>query len=62
MPDDKLIVSYVRCSTQAQADDGASFEIQKRKINDYCNEKDYQLAKTYEDKGFSGAIKVTCPT
>ena len=57
MSDDKLIVSYVRCSTQAQADDGASFEIQKRKIADFCNERGYALGKTYEDSGFSGAIK-----
>lgn len=57
MSDGKNIVSYVRCSTQIQAEDGASIEIQHRKIDEFCKDKGYALSKTYEDKGFSGAIK-----
>lgn len=57
MSDGKTVVSYVRCSTQIQAEDGASIEIQHRKIAEFCKDKGYVLSKTYEDKGFSGTIK-----
>ncbi|MDD3906217.1 MAG: recombinase family protein [Candidatus Omnitrophica bacterium] len=52
-----VVVGYVRVSTQNQVDHGEGLEIQRRKILDYCKEKNFNVDRFYEDKGISGAIR-----
>lgn len=53
----ETVVGYVRVSTNNQATHGEGLEIQRRKIQEYCKEKDLALEKFYEDKGISGAVR-----
>lgn len=47
--------AYVRVSTLEQAQKGYSVGEQKDKLKKYCEIKDWLLAKTYVDPGFSGS-------
>jgi len=50
----KVAKAYCRVSTQKQVDDHASLFVQQKKIEQYCQYKQFNLAKVYEDKGISG--------
>lgn len=47
-------IGYARCSTVGQAEDGYSLEVQRRKIQAYCDLHDLDLAEIIEDAGLSG--------
>ena len=49
------VLGYVRVSTENQAKEGYSLEQQKWEIENYCEENNFNLIKTYEDSGVSGA-------
>jgi len=57
MHSDDNVQAYVRVSSHNSADHAESLEIQRRKILDYCKEKNLHLDRVYEDKGISGTIK-----
>lgn len=44
---------YCRVSTAMQADDGVSLDTQQKRIKEYCNFKQLNLVKLYEDAGLS---------
>lgn len=50
----KIAKGYIRVSTHIQDEDGVSMETQAKRIHDYCNYKNYNLVKIYEDAGISG--------
>lgn len=50
----KLAVGYCRVSTEAQAIEGMSIETQRKRIEEYCKLKQWNLIKIYEDAGISG--------
>ena len=56
MQSDSIIVSYERISTLRQLD-GAGLETQRAKILDFCKAKGWQLGRSYQDIGVSGAVK-----
>ena len=45
---------YVRVSTDLQVQDGVSIETQVKKIQSYCELKDWNLVNIYIDEGISG--------
>jgi site-specific DNA recombinase len=47
-------IGYIRVSTQKQADDGVSLDVQRVKIEAWCLANDYELADIYRDEGISG--------
>jgi DNA invertase Pin-like site-specific DNA recombinase len=49
------VVGYVRVSTQGQARDGYSLHYQVDEIKRYCEEKNMNFIRIYEDRGISGA-------
>ena len=51
--DDKLVVVYVRVSTQGQVDDGASVETQERAARGYCDLRGLTIHKIISDLGES---------
>ncbi len=50
----KAAVGYIRVSTQEQAQEGVSLEMQTAKIKAYCALNDITLAGIYGDPGISG--------
>jgi len=48
-------VGYIRVSTEEQATEGVSLEMQKAKIKTWCDLNDYELTETHLDAGISGA-------
>lgn len=50
----KIAYGYIRVSTAMQKEDGISLDTQTKKIQDYCNYKELQLNKIYQDAGISG--------
>lgn len=50
----KRVVSYLRCSTQDQADFGVSLENQSARIKAYCEYRGYDLVEEIRDSGISG--------
>lgn len=46
-------IGYIRVSTDTQAEEGVSLEMQKRKIQAYCELNDLDLIDIYEDAGIS---------
>jgi site-specific DNA recombinase len=46
---------YVRVSTQEQAESGYSIDEQVARLTKYCEARDWQLARSYIDPGFSGS-------
>lgn len=49
------IAIYVRVSTLEQAESGYSIEEQIDKLTKYCEIKNWDIYKTYKDRGFSGS-------
>ncbi|MFK7730834.1 MAG: recombinase family protein [Pseudomonadales bacterium] len=47
-------VAYIRVSTQGQAEDGVSLDMQQTKIEAWCNLHDAELVGSFADKGISG--------
>lgn len=45
---------YTRVSTEEQAESGFSLEAQKRRLIEYCNQKNYEIYSLYSDEGISG--------
>ena len=45
---------YVRVSTDEQASEGYSLEAQRSVLEDYCLAEGWEIAKVYEDDGYSG--------
>ena len=50
----KKVCIYVRVSSDEQAKEGLSIEAQTKKLQDYCEVKDYWVFKIYTDAGYSG--------
>lgn len=50
----KRIIGYCRCSTTEQATEGLSLDVQKAKIQAYCELNDLILIDIIEDAGISG--------
>jgi len=57
MNSDGVVVGYVRVSTMNQAENGAGLAIQKKRIEEFCNGKGFELARFYEERGISGAVR-----
>ncbi len=49
------VAGYIRVSTAEQAIHGLGLEVQRDKIQSYCNSQDWELIQIYEDGGVSGA-------
>lgn len=47
------VIGYTRVSTQKQADEGGSLDVQRDKIELYCELHDHDLVEVYEDAGQS---------
>ena len=47
-------ISYVRVSSEEQADSGLGLEAQRQRITAYCTMKGLRLAEVFEDPGISG--------
>lgn len=48
------VAIYCRVSTTEQAEEGYSIGEQERLLIEYCEKQDYEVFKTYADKGISG--------
>src|SRR3990172_6662732 len=44
---------YVRVSTEDQAVNGVSLEVQEERLRAYCVARDWQMVKVYADQGVS---------
>ncbi|MBU0894834.1 MAG: recombinase family protein [Nanoarchaeota archaeon] len=51
----KRVALYLRVSTDEQAKHGISLEAQLKKLQDYCEFKDWEVFKVYKDEGISGS-------
>lgn len=49
------VAIYIRVSTQEQAQEGYSIEIQTERLTSYCKAKDWAIYDVYTDPGFSGS-------
>ena len=49
------VAIYIRVSTQEQAQEGYSIEIQSERLTSYCKAKDWAIYDVYTDPGFSGS-------
>src|SRR6516162_9235164 len=47
-------ISYIRVSSEEQADSGLGLEAQRRRIAAYCKMKGLRLVEVFEDPGVSG--------
>ena len=47
-------ISYIRVSSEEQADSGLGLEAQRQRIAAYCAMKGLHLAEVFEDPGISG--------
>ena len=50
-------ISYIRVSSEEQADSGLGLQAQRRRIAAYCQMKGLRLADSFEDPGFSGGTQ-----
>src|SRR5215470_11947351 len=50
----EVAISYIRVSSEEQADSGLGLEAQRQRIAAYCTMKGLRLAKVFEDPGISG--------
>lgn len=50
----KKVALYLRVSTDEQAKHGLSLESQLKKLQDYCQFKNWEIFKVYKDEGISG--------
>ncbi|HAZ10783.1 MAG TPA: hypothetical protein DCY56_06740 [Candidatus Omnitrophica bacterium] len=57
MHSEGIVIGYVRVSSMNQVENGAGLAIQKKRITEFCNEKGFELARFYEEKGVSGAVR-----
>ena len=57
----KRAIIYIRVSTQGQADDGVSLDMQKDKAVAWCTLNDYEFndANVFIDAGVSGTTTAT---
>ena len=53
--DRDITALYVRVSTDAQFEEGYSVDAQKEKLIKWCEIKDYQNYRIYQDGGWSGS-------
>ena len=44
-------VGYIRVSTEEQADSGRSLDAQKRRIEEWCAARKYELVQVFADEG-----------
>ena len=51
----KRVILYLRVSTNSQAEEGYSIEIQKEKLLAYCKARDWIVVAIVTDPGFSGS-------
>jgi DNA invertase Pin-like site-specific DNA recombinase len=49
-----VAISYIRVSSEEQADSGLGLEAQRQRIAAYCHRKGVHLAEVFEDPGVSG--------
>ena len=47
-------VGYIRVSTDEQAKEGFSLDVQEARVSAYCKAKGWKLARVYRDEGISG--------
>lgn len=53
--DNKIVCrGYVRVSTDMQVQEGISIDIQKKRLQMFCESKDWKLVEIYTDEGISG--------
>lgn len=52
------VYGYTRVSTQAQADEGESLEVQRRQIEGWCHMHALALDHVFIERGVSGSVKV----
>lgn len=50
----KVVAIYCRVSTKEQAEEGYSISEQERLLLEYCEKNQYEVLRTYADKGISG--------
>lgn len=50
----KKAVGYIRVSTQEQVKEGVSLSAQEKKINLFCESRNWKLQKVFKDEGSSG--------
>jgi DNA invertase Pin-like site-specific DNA recombinase len=50
----EVAISYIRVSSEEQADSGLGLEAQRQRIAAYCSMKGLHLAEVFEDPGVSG--------
>jgi DNA invertase Pin-like site-specific DNA recombinase len=50
----EVAISYIRVSSEEQADSGLGLEAQRQRIAAYCQMKGLRLAEVFEDPGISG--------
>jgi DNA invertase Pin-like site-specific DNA recombinase len=53
-------LSYIRVSSDEQADSGLGLEAQRQRIAAYCQMKGLRLAEVFEDPGVSGGKPLAC--
>jgi len=53
------VFGYCRVSTQAQADEGQSLDVQRRQLEGWAHMHGQQLAEVFIERGISGSIPVT---
>jgi DNA invertase Pin-like site-specific DNA recombinase len=53
-------LSYIRVSSDEQADSGLGREAQRQRIAAYCQMKGLRLAQVFEDPGVSGGKPLAC--
>src|SRR5262249_8727474 len=53
-------LSYIRVSSDEQADSGLGLEAQGQRIAAYCQMKGLRLAEVFEDSGISGGKPLAC--
>ena len=54
----KQAIGYIRVSTEQQANEGVSLEAQRARIVKWCADNGFELVKTFEDAGVSGALSI----
>jgi DNA invertase Pin-like site-specific DNA recombinase len=50
----EVAISYIRVSSEEQADSGLGLEAQRQRISAFCTMKGLHLAEVFEDPGVSG--------
>ncbi|MDD5259476.1 MAG: recombinase family protein, partial [bacterium] len=50
----KSVALYTRVSTEDQAKEGYSLEVQREYLESFCQREGYEIYKVYSDDGISG--------